>query len=193
MVMSNIHALNPANKATTGKTTQIMVSAETTTQKKTKELPDVYRLGFDPKDKDAPGCGDGLPYVEHTVFNCVKLCGGDHLAALLLYKLIYRCRYARLLIGEYRWFVRSRARMCEDLTCTRHQYDRALKVLKDKGFVQTRHIPLRQQHVFGAYTAFRVSIEAIEGLRSITDDDESDQANIVELHAFAKAHGLDHD
>ncbi len=101
--------------------------------------------------------GDGLGVVRHNVFDCIAICDDDHLAGLLLFKIIMLCRYSKLEIDGKRWYVRARKKLCRDVRQTRHQYDRALSVLKKLGFVETRKVPFEQMHIFGAFTAFRAT------------------------------------
>lgn len=133
------------------------------------EVPDAYVIGFDPTSPDAPSVGDGLPWVKHTVYHAIELCGDDHLAGLLLFHFIFLCRRAMLLIDGKRYYVRSRTDLCTQTRLTRHQYDRALKELKDLKFVEARRVPMNKVHVFGNSTAFRVTAFAIEKLKIIVE------------------------
>ncbi len=109
--------------------------------------------------------GDGLDIVRHNVFDCVAICEDDLAAGLLLFKMIMLGRYAKLTIDGQRWYVRSRSKLCRDVRLTRHQYDRALKILKKLGFVQTQKVPFELVHVFGPFTAFRVTKSAASRLK----------------------------
>jgi hypothetical protein len=137
--------------------------------KMTPELPDVYAKGFDPTSPGAPGAGDGLPWVKHTVYHAIELCSDDHLAGLLLFHFMFLCRRAMILIDGKRYYVHSRADLCFETRLTRHQYDRALKTLKDLGFVETRRLPITKVQVFGNFTAFRVTALAIEKLKIVVE------------------------
>jgi len=137
--------------------------------KMTLELPDAYAKGFDPASPDAPSVGDGLPWVRHTVYHAIELCGDDHLAGLLLFHFMFLCRRAMLLINGKRYYVHSRADLCFETRLTRHQYNRALKKIKDLEFVETRRVPMNKAHIFGNNTAFRVTAFAIEKLKIIVE------------------------
>lgn len=104
--------------------------------------------------------GDGLDIVRHNVFDCIAICDDDLAAGLLLFKMIMLGRYSKLEIDGQRWYVRSRSKLRRDVRLTRHQYDRALKILKKLSFVQTRKVPFELVHVFGPFTAFRVTKSA---------------------------------
>jgi hypothetical protein len=134
-----------------------------------KEIPDVYTKGFDPTSPDAPGAGDGLPWVNHTCFHIIELVGNDHLAGLLLFHFMFLCRRSRLLIGKKRWYVRSRTDLCHQVRMTRHQYDRALKEIKRLGFVETRRLPFSKMYLFGNVSAFRVTENTIVALKAIIE------------------------
>jgi len=101
--------------------------------------------------------GDGLDIVRHNVFDCIAICEDDLAAGLLLFKMIMLGRYSKLMIHGERWYVRPRWKLCRDVRLTRHQYDRALKLLKDQGYVQTRKVPFDLIHAYGPFTAFRVT------------------------------------
>jgi len=133
------------------------------------KLPPEYALGFDPMDPDAPGEGDGLPVIRHTVYDCIELCSDDLPAGLLLFKMIFLCRKSRIMTAGKRWYVRSRGSLCSETRLTRHQYDRALKILKKNGFVETRRVPFSKMAIFGNATMFRVTLNAIEGVKKILD------------------------
>jgi hypothetical protein len=108
--------------------------------------------------------GDGLDIVRHNVFDCIAICKDDHAAGLLLFRMIFLGRYSKLQIGGYRWYVKPRRILCRDVRLTRHQYDRALAILKKLGFVQTQKVPFVLIHVFGPFTAFRVTKSAASTL-----------------------------
>jgi hypothetical protein len=131
------------------------------------KLPPEYEYGFDPTDPDAPGAGDGLPIIKHNVYDCIEACGDDHASGLLLFKLMFFGRRARMTIHGKRWYVRSRESLCRETRLTRHQYDRALKGLKLNGFVETRRLPLSMVHIFGNFTAFRVTKDAIKAITHV--------------------------
>lgn len=118
-----------------------------------KAIDDVEPLGETP---DLPP-GDGLDIVRHNVFDCVAICEDDLAAGLLLFKMIMLGRYSKLMIDGERWYVRPRSKLCRDIRLTRHQYDRALKLLKALDYVRTRKVPFELVHVYGPFTAFRVN------------------------------------
>ena len=64
--------------------------------------------------------GDGLDIVRHSVFDCIAICKNDHLAGILLFKMIMLGRYSKLIINGQRWYVRSRKKLCGDVCMTRH-------------------------------------------------------------------------
>jgi hypothetical protein len=132
-----------------------------------KKLPPEYELEFDPTDPDAPVEGDGLPIVKLNVYDCIELCGDDHPSGLLLFKMIFFCRKAKLTLDGKRWYVRSRESLCLETRLTRHQYDRALSSLKMNGLVVTRRLPLTKVSIFGNVTAFRVTPQAIKRLEEV--------------------------
>jgi hypothetical protein len=109
--------------------------------------------------------GDGLDIVRHNVFDCINICEDDLPAGLLLFKMIMLGRYSKLMIDGERWYVRARAKLCRDVRLTRHQYDRALKLLKAQGYVRTRKVPFELMHVYGPFTAFRVTKTAAMKLK----------------------------
>ena len=43
---------------------------------------DPKEVEFDPTNPDAPAEGDGLPLIEHNVYDCIELCCDDHQAGL---------------------------------------------------------------------------------------------------------------
>jgi len=131
------------------------------------ELAPEYEYEFDPTDPDAPAEGDGLPVIRHSVYDCIELCGDHHPCGLLLFKMIFFCRKARLTLDGKRWYVRSRESLCLETRLTRHQYDRALSSLKMNGFVVTRRLPLTKVSIFGNVTAFRVTPHAIKRLEEV--------------------------
>ena len=110
--------------------------------------------------------GDGLDIVRHNVFDCIAICDDDHAAGLLLFKMIMLGHYSKLEIDGRRWYVRSRKKLCRDVRLTRHQYNRALSILKKLGFVETCKVPFELIHVYGPYTAFRVTKTAATKLKS---------------------------
>jgi hypothetical protein len=126
-------------------------------------------FGFDPTSPDAPGEGDGLPRIKHSVYDCIQICDDDHLAGLLLFKMMFYCRRARITLDGYRWYVRSRESLCAETRLTRHQYDRALRRLKEMGYVETRRLPLSKAAIFGNYTAFRVPRMTVQLLQTVRD------------------------
>jgi hypothetical protein len=132
-----------------------------------KNIPPEIEFGFDPTSPDAPGEGDGLPLVKHNVYDCIELCGDDHHAGVLLFKMMFFCRKAKILIDGKRWYVRSRESLCLETRLTRHQYDRALRGQKMNGFLETRRLPLSMVHILGNFTAFRVTMDAITGLKKV--------------------------
>ena len=95
--------------------------------------------------------------VRHNVFDCIAMCDDDLAAGLLLYKMILLGRYSELTFAGQRWYVRPRAKLCRDTRLTRHQYDRALRILKSLGYAKTQKVPLSLMHVYGPFTAFRVT------------------------------------
>jgi hypothetical protein len=109
--------------------------------------------------------GDGLDIVRHNVFDCIAICEDDHAAGLLLFKMIMLGRYSKLMIDGERWYVRPRSKLCRDVRLTRHQYDRALKLLKEQGYVRTRKVPFELIHAYGPFTAFRVTKTAAMKLK----------------------------
>ena len=129
--------------------------------------PPEIEFGFDPTSPDAPGAGDGLPLIKHNVYDCIELCGDNHQAGLLLFKMMFFCRKATILIDGKRWYVRSRESLCLETRLTRHQYDRALSGLKVNGFVETRRLPMCKIHIIGNFTAFRVTMDVISGLKKV--------------------------
>jgi hypothetical protein len=131
------------------------------------KLPPEYEYGFDPTDPEKPASGDGLPLIRYTVYDCIELCSDDHPAGLLLFKMGFYCRRATLTIDGKRWYVRARENLCRETRLTRHQYDRAIKTLKEVGLVETRRLPLSKVHIFGNYTAFRITLKAIDGLKEV--------------------------
>jgi hypothetical protein len=137
------------------------------------KLPDVYAKGFDPTSPNAPGAGDGLPYVNHTIFHIIELAGDDHLAGALLFHFMFLCRRSQILIGKKRWYVRSRADLCHQVRMTRHQYDRALKELKLLGFVETRRLPFSPAslHLADRHAPERSRRHAMGGTRRRRVDD----------------------
>jgi hypothetical protein len=104
--------------------------------------------------------GDGLEIVKHNVFDCIAMCEDDLPSGLLLFRMIMLGRYSQLMIDGQRWYVRPREKLCRDVRLTRHQYDRALAVLKGLGYVRTHKIPFDLVHVYGPFTAFRVTNNA---------------------------------
>lgn len=116
-------------------------------------IDDVEPLGEVPQ----PPPGDGLEIVRHNVFDCIAMCDDDLAAGLLLYKMILLGRYSELTFAGQRWYVRPRAKLCRDTRLTRHQYDRALRILKSLGYAKTQKVPLSLMHVYGPFTAFRVT------------------------------------
>jgi hypothetical protein len=125
---------------------------------------------FRPSDPEAPSRGDGLVYLRHSVYDCIEICDDDHLAGLLLFKMIFYCRRATLTLDGYRWYVRSRASLCSETRLSRHQYDRALRRLKfEFGYVETRRLPLSKVGIFGNYTAFRVAGVITVFLKGVRD------------------------
>jgi hypothetical protein len=109
--------------------------------------------------------GDGLDIVRHNVFDCIAICEDDLPAGLLLFKMIILGRYSKLMIEGERWYVRPRSKLCRDVRLTRHQYDRALKLLKAQGYVRTRKVPFELIHAYGPFTAFRVTKTAAMKLK----------------------------
>jgi hypothetical protein len=122
--------------------------------------------------------GDGLDIVRHNVFDCIAMCDDDHAAGLLLFRMIMLGRYSRLMIDAQRWYVRPRAKLCRDTRLTRHQYDRALAILKAKGYVQSRKVPFELIHVYGPFTAFRVTKTAAIKLKMFVKKREPVDAKI---------------
>jgi hypothetical protein len=126
-----------------------------------KAIDDVEPLGETP---NLPP-GDGLDIVRHNVFDCIVICEDDLAAGLLLFKMIMLGRYSKLMIDGKRWYVRPRKKLCQEVRLTRHQYDRALKLLKALGYVQTRKVPFELIHAYGPFTAFRVTKTAAMKLK----------------------------
>jgi hypothetical protein len=126
-----------------------------------KAIDDLEPLGETP----ALPPGDGLDIVRHNVFDCIAICEDDLAAGLLLFKMIMLGRYSKLMIDGERWYVRPRAKLCRDVRLTRHQYDRALKLLKAQGYVRTRKVPFELIHAYGPFTAFRVTKTAAMKLK----------------------------
>lgn len=116
-------------------------------------IDDVEPLGKVPQ----PPPGDGLEIVRHNVFDCIAMCNDDLAAGLLLYKMILLGRYSELTFAGQRWYVRARAKLCRDTRLTRHQYDRALRILKSLGYAKTQKVPFDLMHIYGPFTAFRVT------------------------------------
>jgi hypothetical protein len=116
-------------------------------------IDDVEPLGEVPQ----PPPGDGLEIVQHNAFDCIAMCNDDLAAGLLLLRMIFLGRYSKLTFAGQRWYVRSREGLCRDTRLTRHQYDRALAILKSLGYVKTQKVPLALVHVYGPFTAFRVT------------------------------------
>ncbi|MGD0151229.1 MAG: hypothetical protein ABSB77_21825 [Xanthobacteraceae bacterium] len=104
-----------------------------------------------------PPPGDGLEIVRHNVFDCIAMCNDDLAAGLLLFRMIMLGRYSQLTFAGQRWYVRPREKLCRDTRLTRHQYDRALAILKSLGYVKTQKVPLALVYVYGPFTAFRVT------------------------------------
>lgn len=124
---------------------------------------------FDPTDPNSPAQGDGLVHVKHTVYDCIEAVCDHHRVGLLLFKLMFLCRRSTVTIDSVRWYVKSRAALCEEVRLSRHQYDDALKRLKAMGLVETRRVPIAKMHIFGNFTAFRVTPEAIERVALVID------------------------
>jgi hypothetical protein len=109
--------------------------------------------------------GDGLDIVRHNVFDCIAICDDDLAAGVLLFRMIMLGRYSKLMIDGERWYVRPRSKLRCDVRLTRHQYDRALKILKKLGYARTRKVPFELMHVYGPFTAFRVTKTAAMKLK----------------------------
>ncbi len=132
-----------------------------------KNFPPEYWAGFDPTKPDSPATGDGLPILRSTVYDCIEACGDDLAAGVLLFKMMFLCRRSTITIKGMRWYVRRRESLCRETRLTRHQYDRALKALKTRGYVETRAIPFSLLHIFGHGTMFRVTLAAVEDLKKV--------------------------
>jgi hypothetical protein len=49
----------------------------------------------------------------------------------------FLCRKTKLIRQGVRWYVRSRRDLMEDLALSKHEYDRAVRVLRDLEFIET--------------------------------------------------------
>lgn len=69
---------------------------------------------------------------------------GDTASALLLYRITWWSKHARITRDGKKWIVLTRDEWMIDTGMTRHQYDRALAVLKRLNLVEVRHWRLRR-------------------------------------------------
>lgn len=94
---------------------------------------------------------------------CNALAGGDVVAGDLLYQArFWRPKTERRRDDTLRWSRTTRPQWCAETGLTRHQYDRALSILKARGLVETR------QYLPGGRTVGPEDHHGITHLRVIT-------------------------
>jgi len=67
----------------------------------------------------------------------IHACGRDFKAGMLLWRMAFLCRKTNLIRDGVRWYIRSRLDLMKDLALSKHEYDRAARVLRDFEFIET--------------------------------------------------------
>jgi hypothetical protein len=67
----------------------------------------------------------------------IHACGRDHKAGMLFWRLAFLCRKTNLIRDDVRWYIRSRHDLMKDLALSKHEYDRAVRVLRGLEFIET--------------------------------------------------------
>ena len=103
----------------------------------------------------------------------IYACDRDFKAGMLLWRLAHLCRHTYLLRDGIRWYVRTRSDLMNDLAFSKHEYDRAIRVLRQRGLIETSNAAkLRYPHASMQATAFAITPagrDAIAKGRSIVE------------------------
>jgi hypothetical protein len=115
--------------------------------------------------KEINGPSEGSPAIY------VHACARDYKAGMLLWRMAFLCRKTKLIREGVRWYIRSRHDLMKDLALSKHEYDRAVRVLRDLEFIETSNAAkLGIFYMSMQTTAFRITQkgqEAISKGRSI--------------------------
>lgn len=84
---------------------------------------------------------------------------------MLLWRLAFLCRKTKLIRDDVRWYVRSRADRMADLGWSKHVYDRAIRILRQKEIIETSNAAkLHYSHASMQTTAFRITQKGHEAI-----------------------------
>ena len=127
----------------------------------------IVRGGFlrpSPHLEQAVACAHGVGTIPSPVAACAAV-AGDHVVGALLHQVRYWRHRARIRRSGLRWIVKTRDEWCAETGLTRHQYDRALRCLKERGLVQA------EQHLYKGrnQTFLRSLVYLARGPRRETD------------------------
>lgn len=101
---------------------------------------------------------EGLPAVYS--YAC-----GDFKAGMLLWRLAYLCRKSKLVRGDVKWYVRSRAELMADLGWSKGVYDRAIRILRQKEIIETSNAAkLHYPHASMQTSAFSITKKGHEAI-----------------------------
>lgn len=94
----------------------------------------------------------------------IKACGGDAYAGVLLHRLDFLCaKVAKVEYEGVKWYIHTRSQWLAELGFSKWQYDHAVSILRELGFIETRiasHIGASQH---GKANAWRIT-EKTHGL-----------------------------
>ena len=96
----------------------------------------------------------------------VRVCGGDFVAGSFLYQIAFLMPNARVRIEGKAWYVRSRPQTMAYWGCSERQYKKAMRSLREKGFIETRYARGFGNVQALRTTAFRLTDKAVEAIES---------------------------
>jgi hypothetical protein len=97
---------------------------------------------------------------------CVRICGGNFVAGIFLYRIAFLTPKARVRIEGKAWYVHSRKQTMAYWGCSERQYKKAMRFLRDEGLIETRYTAGFGNRQALRTTAFRLSDKAMEAIES---------------------------
>lgn len=73
----------------------------------------------------------------YLIGDCARACGGSLVAGILLYRLAFAYAHTRFVRDGIGYYIASRSELMRDTGLGRHQYDRAIKLLRESQFIET--------------------------------------------------------
>ena len=94
----------------------------------------------------------------------VRVCGGNFVAGIFLYRIAFLTPKARVRIEGKAWYVHSRKQTMAYWGCSERQYKKAMRFLRTEGLIETRYTAGFGKPQALRTTAFRLTDKAIEAI-----------------------------